>query len=584
MRKLPIEWLSKRYLPCILALIAMALALPCLWTGLLTDDYVHRMILQRLPLALEYFRSPLSMFVFLDGNPERTREFIEAGIVPWWTIETVRLAFWRPLSAVTYWLDYRLWPNCFPLMHLHSMVWFGAVAALATVLYRRLMGAGCVAGLAGLLYAIDDAHAMPVTWLANRHALLAVFWGLLAILVHDRWRRDGKRAAAFFAPVFLLLGLLSNEGAIAVCAYLFAYAVFVDRGRWLSRALTLVPYGVVVVGWRVLYSSLGYGASGSAGYVDPLGSPLRFAEALWVRGPLLFLGQWALPPSDLFLLWPPPVRFVISGAALFLLIVLLGVLMPLLRRDAVARFWCLGTMLALVPCCSSYPTDGILLFVGIGAMGLLAQFIGAMRTGTLSSPNPSALRSFTRPLYIVFIIVHLIFAPLFLPLKICAAAAIGGPITACIDNAPLNESVADQSVIIANAPNCYYATYLHVMRALKGEPRPARVRHLGPNNIFSVPTRLTRTDARTILVEPEGGFPMLLFRDKDHPLAVGQKIELTAMSAEVMTLTVEGWPLEVRYRFDVPLEDPSLVWLEFQGRRCALFTPPAVGESAVLNE
>ena len=53
----------------------------------------------------------------------------------------------------------------------------GALAAL----YRRLMGATAAAGLAALFYAIDDAHGPPVAFLANRNAMMATLFGVLAV-------------------------------------------------------------------------------------------------------------------------------------------------------------------------------------------------------------------------------------------------------------------------------------------------------------------------------------------------------------------------------------------------------------------
>jgi hypothetical protein len=45
-------------------------------------------------------------------------------------------------------------------------------------------------------------------------------------------------------PLALLLGLLSNEGAVAACTYLFAYALFIDKGTPRKRALSLAPHVV----------------------------------------------------------------------------------------------------------------------------------------------------------------------------------------------------------------------------------------------------------------------------------------------------------------------------------------------------
>jgi hypothetical protein len=55
------------------------------------------------------------------------------------------------------------------------------------------------------------------------------------------------------------------------------------------------------------------------------------------------------------------------------------------------------------------------------------------------------------------------------------------------------------------------------------------------------------------------------------------------MTAEVIAMTGDGRPAEAAFRFDVPLEDPSLEWLCYRGGRFEPFTPPAVGESRVIR-
>jgi hypothetical protein len=70
-----------------------------------------------------------------------TLDYIDFGLFPWWTSPGLRLAFFRPLSAISMWVDYQLWPNLPALMHLHSLLLYAALVAAATLLYRRLLGA-----------------------------------------------------------------------------------------------------------------------------------------------------------------------------------------------------------------------------------------------------------------------------------------------------------------------------------------------------------------------------------------------------------------------------------------------------------
>ncbi len=86
-------------------------------------------------------------------------------------------------------------------------------------------------------------------------------------------------------PALLAASLLSAEAGIATCAYLFAHAVFIDRGILRRRFAALVPYIVVLVIWRSLWSYLGYGVENVGAYIDPLGEPLKYIVAVKNRAP-----------------------------------------------------------------------------------------------------------------------------------------------------------------------------------------------------------------------------------------------------------------------------------------------------------
>ena len=330
--------LRHRHLPWHLAMLAMLLCVPSLWLGWQTDDYIHRAALIAQPGFRELARSPADLFGFIKGDESANRRAIALGHLPWWSNERLRLAFLRPISGITHWVDYKLWPSFPSLMHLHSLVWFGGAVAAAAFFYRRLFGCAWMAGLAALLFAIDDAHGLPVVWLANRNATIGVFFGLLALIAHDRWRREGWRLGAVVGPLGLLLGLLSNEGVVAVGAYLVAYALFLDRDTWAGRLRSLVPCALTGAVWWAFYRAMGYGAIGSGVYVDPGANPLLFLKAVAEHAPILFLGQW-LFPSDLQWVMSEQAAHITWLAALGFLAVLAVFLTPLVKHDRLSRFW-----------------------------------------------------------------------------------------------------------------------------------------------------------------------------------------------------------------------------------------------------
>ncbi len=63
----------------------------------------------------------------------------------------------------------------------------------------------------------------------------------------------------------------------------------------------------------------------------------------------------------------------------------------------------------------------------------------------------------------------------------------------------------------------------------------------------------------------------------------GKRIRLTGVEIEVAKVTPGGLPTETVYRFDSPLEDPSLIWREIRQWRFRPFKLPAVGETIELR-
>ena len=63
----------------------------------------------------------------------------------------------------------------------------------------------------------------------------------------------------------------------------------------------------------------------------------------------------------------------------------------------------------------------------------------------------------------------------------------------------------------------------------------------------------------------------------------GDTVRLTGLMVEVTGVTNDGRPKEVLFRFDVPLEDPSLRWIVFKDLAYVPFTPPAIGETISID-
>lgn len=579
-------------------MLAFALVSPALGTGLAADDYFQRIVLHGPdggPDAIGTDAIPRGvseLFVWADGTARRAHAMMEIGMTGWWTNPELVMAYFRPIAGLTHFVDYQLWPDTPWLMHLHSMVWLVLCWLGALVLYRRVMGTGRSAVpaflpvLAYALYALDDARAMTVAWIANRNALIALALALPSLVLHDVSAREADpvrvRTARWLSPMLLGAALLAGESALAIAAYLFSYAVFIDpRGR--KRALfSIAPHALLTLGWALVYRALGYGARGSGLVIDPGGEPLTFLRKLLERAPVLLAGQFGFPPSDAWEAYPaltPWLPAAMMALALLTLAIMGALLASLLRRDPRARFFACGALLATVPVCAQFPHDRLLPFIGIGGMGLIALLLEPWLM-------PSAYAELSRKRRVALAGLaglHLMLAPVWLPLRVRAPLDIERMVRAgerSIDDSP---SVRDKTVVLMNPPVDAYAGYVPPIRAAEGRPRPAAVRWLATG---ASDVRITREDPTTLRVRPAAGFLSLpserMQRDPRDRMAVGQRVPLSDLSIEITELMPDGRPAEILAHFRYPLEDSHYLLLQWEHGRFQAFTPPTVGSSVTL--
>jgi hypothetical protein len=470
--------LGSRFFPGLAALLATALTLPALGTGWVLDDYYHRAVLLETSPFRDRFGSPAEMFRFFRGDPGRTGREMDFGFFPWWTYKGLKAEFLQSLTVLTHRLDYWLWPNSVAAMHAHSLLWFAMLVGLTARFYRRIITPVWVAGLAALLFAINPAHGTPAGLLANRNALVAGCFGVLTLIFHDQYRGDGRRARGALALLAFTAALLAKEEGIATCAYLFAYGLFLDPAGRRRGGLSLLPYLGVVILWRALRAAAGYGVWDIGLYVDPLSDPADFGAAVGERLPILLLGQIGLPPSDVALLLSPPAQSILWWVAIIFLASFVFAAAPLLRNNRSARFWAAGMLLSALPVCATFPMDHLLTFVGIGAFGLIAQFLHTVFGPARRRAVPARYRMPALVLAFFLVAVHGVFAPVVLPYR--AGNPLGPkPLMDRFDvKTPLGPSVREQSVVIVNAPSAPHACYLPLQRGLDGLPVPRHTRVL----------------------------------------------------------------------------------------------------------
>jgi hypothetical protein len=266
------------------------------------------------------------------------------------------------------------------------------------------------------------------------------------------------------------------------------------------------------------------------------------------------------------------------GALLFLTVTALA-LWPLLRRDRLARFWAVGMVLALIPVCATLPQDRHLLYTGLGGSGLLALFLTGVLGGADWRPESAFGRGISIVLGLFFLVVHVVVAPFALYARAGNPLGPRGIMSRMVLDIDTDPSVEQQSVICVNAPIAMYVGLFPALKALAGEPVPKHTRILAPS---LANLEMRRPDARTLVIRTDRGYTDwafdALFRDAGHPMALGYRIALSDLTVELTEVSGNG-PVEVTFRFEVPLEDPSLAWLQWRKSAFVPFAPPPIGQS-----
>jgi hypothetical protein len=563
--------------------LGLAGALPSLDTGFVVDDHFHRLLLREDPGVPGLHHAPLDLFRFASGDPAERRALMEEGVFPWTTAEGARLAFWRPLAALTHGLDHAILPESAVLAHAHNVFWFVLLLAVVGLLYRALEPAPWVAGLATLLYALDDAHGPTFGWVANRSALIAAVFGLVALWIHDRWRRHGSRRSAWLAPLVFAACLGAGESGVATGGYLVAHAVCLDPAPWRRRFLALAPYAGIGIAWLVAYRGLGYGTRGSGVYVEPTDVG-RFAGAVATHLPVLIAAQLSGLWSEIWFVIPASARgYVLAGVGLYLLLAL-DAFKRLLGRDRLARFWALGMALAAVPISSTFPSDRLLVFVGVGAFGLIACLFHRPE-GEPGVVSPLRIRRFSVKSWVWGLgFAHLALAPLLLPIRARSMVTIAGAHDRPDASVPKTLEVKNQTIVLINPPSDAVACFLPLTRASRREPRPGRIRELA---VSQTPVLLERLDTHTLRVRPEGGWlqkvsERMLRNPEVDPMRPGDTVALSDLTVTVTEASADGRPLEATFRFARPLEDPGTLFLAWDEVDFHPWPLPKVGERVTL--
>jgi hypothetical protein len=562
--------------------VALMLVVPTLTSGFALDDYV---LLDQMsgPSNREWAGSmPFDLFRWMD--PEHNHRLIDGAGLPWWTFDQARCSFLRPMSSLTHALDHWLWPRDPFWMHMQSLTWFGLLLALAAKLYSELLESRWVAAVACAMFALDSAHGEAVGWISNRNALITGAFAIAALLCHHRHRSGAGATLAVAAWSCFGLSLISGELGVGVAGYLLAYALLFEQGSLRKRLVSILPYSAVLAAWAAIRSAAHYGTYGLGVYVDPLREPMAFVRGLPTRSLLLISSQVSRICADLYDWVPASLQPLLLSSAIVVCGGVLWFAWPSLVARRSIRFWAGGAALSVLPLAATLPSDRLLTLVGVGVMPTLAQAIHDALLGLRSSARPDATRApaLRGGCAIGLALVHFVVDPVMLPMLALSPALIAKGTRAADASLPIDAALRGQTVIVAEVPDSASLSYVPVMRAFNGKPRPDKLYWLAAT---PEATRFERRGPNVLRVTSSSGFFDRRWesRSQRFPFRKGDRVELSEVTVTVVALTKDGRPAVCDFVFAHPLESPAYLWRTWRGGRLAPFVLPSQGHSETLS-
>lgn len=552
--------------------LGILMTLPTLFVGIFMDDVLVR-------AKLSGVDSPWPPAEWWDlytfAREDINARLLEAGHHPWWAHPEVKMTFFRPLSALTHHLDYALWPDQPLLHHLHSVLWYAlAVFMVHRVLSKVYPHSPKMVLVAAIAFAVATPHAMTVGWLAGRNTVISFVAALLYFDLYRSWRTSGQAKYLWTSLGVFALALLTGEAALGGIAYLLSWELFMVKADWKKRIVALLPHFSLFAVWYISYVAAGFGAANTGIYHDPSTDPLDFILAVFSNFPVLMLGKWLLMPLDFWAITPLSGQWIIIGIGFAFVVFLAWVLWPLLKKGSLNRFWAFGMLVALAPFTATLPMDRLVLFAGLGASALLSQM-------AFSSTEGRGRRIIWKTL----LIIHLPIAALFGTFRSATLDTVFSAATGGYVQAPMDAQVGEQTFVYV-ASNFHRVHYTTLMRTVDGKGGvPKRSMILSSTTSAN---SVTRIDAHTLEITPEGGF-MDLMLDQIHRrsklrFAVGDRVTLPDAEVEVLALNAKGHPARAAFHFRKPLEDPSLRWLVVEPEADSGFPPQLVTREFVLPE
>jgi len=502
----------------------------------------------------------------------------------WWVDPDVTGAFYRPLTSLVFEASIRLFgETAFP-MHLLSIVLHGLVAGGLYLFVRRLTGRSLLSVLVGVIYLSCEDHSLTVGWITTVADILCLAFILLALNAHVAWLQRRRPLALAVALIALLLSLGFKESAVVAPVLVVLATLCFPRGTdttlpsldpsWLKARtvaalrdpLSWAPAVAVFVVYLVLYKTLGLGEMNNLAYVDPLSQPIVYLVHVVAHLPVMWLATLTpVYPSLVMFMAEMLAPLALLGLVAFAVWMLL--LWPL-RCRALALWGMAAYMLALLPQLGTDASERLLYVPFVGAavlLGCMIVQIGPLARRVLPLARPGKLARAGGWVALLAVVVPGAILSAWYPYIMLPSLV--APERQAVTALPHIREGQPDHVLVMNTGGMFMALYASgVVEYHQGEYIDLRLLS-SCNGVLSV-ERLPG-DSFVVRSDRAGWLSNVFARIlRTRPLAAGRVYDTDLFQATLLELTADGSDvLAVRFDLKRPLDDPSLLFLYWDGRR-----------------
>jgi len=551
---------------------------PYLGSGFSGDDFIFVNMLEG---AVPY--DPVMGFWFgdIDSYPGFTMQ--------WWFDPGVSGSFLRPLASWTLTLLYQIFGRNAVPFHITLVMVHALGAFTAFLVLRRLSGRDAPALLAALLFLICEDHVMTVAWIATITDLLCALFLNLAFLCHITARQERKPWLIVLSLVFFLAAVTSKETAVIypviLAAYEFIFAEhlsgareqvsFIERVRlffrhWWAWAIPLVA----VAAYMTLYLNI-VPPMRSLMYVDPFSQPGRYLIMMLTNLPVMFVALLTQFLPSIVVMLPKTLPFV-AGGGVILTGLLLWALIPY-RRERAVWFSLLIFVLGLLPGLATEPGERLLYFPSVYGLFIVTWLIvqiPPLRPRFVPDAPPGVRRLgavwgwyLAASALILPVILLFVYPSMWIP-------GLQWPEQTILDSLPIIEAGEYEHIVYLNTDSSYNTFYLpDIYRYHRGEYIDLRLLSSFNGRVWA----RQESDHAIVLKSEDTGWLSNMFARLTRltpEFAVGDEYTTPLFTATIVAVTPDSQDVqEVRFVFTLPLDDPSIVLLFYDGENYLRWEP-----------